>query len=228
MRAGLVTGALILAPCATAQAQDPSGGTTPPDATPASGDAPQTSGGAPATPRPRLAITQRRLKLRVGQQARVRGRVLHASGRRRVTLQVREGGAWRSLDHARTTRSGRFVLRDRLGRALSASVRVRTSGARTRRLGRLDVFRTSYASWYGPGLYGNSLGCGGTLGVGSVGVAHKSLPCGALVTFRHGGRTLRVPVIDRGPYVGGREFDLTAAAAQRLGFHGHGPVLAAH
>jgi rare lipoprotein A len=32
-------------------------------------------------------------------------------------------------------------------------------------------------------------------------------------------------VIDRGPYVAGREYDLTAATAQRLGFHGWGPVL---
>jgi rare lipoprotein A len=32
-------------------------------------------------------------------------------------------------------------------------------------------------------------------------------------------------VIDRGPYVGGREYDLTAATAQRLGFYGHGPIL---
>jgi rare lipoprotein A (peptidoglycan hydrolase) len=45
------------------------------------------------------------------------------------------------------------------------------------------------------------------------------------VTLRHGGRTVRVPVIDRGPYVGGREFDLTAATAQRLGFSGHGAIL---
>jgi rare lipoprotein A (peptidoglycan hydrolase) len=35
---------------------------------------------------------------------------------------------------------------------------------------------------------------------------------------------LRVAVIDRGPYVGGREFDLTAATARKLRFHGHGPI----
>jgi rare lipoprotein A (peptidoglycan hydrolase) len=33
-------------------------------------------------------------------------------------------------------------------------------------------------------------------------------------------------VIDRGPYVGGREYDLTAAAARKLGFSGHGPIQA--
>ena len=92
-------------------------------------------------------------------------------------------------------------------------------------IGRLNVYRYAYASWYGPGLYGNPLGCGGTLGAGTLGVAHKTLPCGTKVTFRHGGRAVRVPVIDRGPYVGGREYDLTAATAQRLGFHGHGAIL---
>jgi rare lipoprotein A len=31
-------------------------------------------------------------------------------------------------------------------------------------------------------------------------------------------------VIDRGPYVGAREYDLTAATARRLRFNGHGPI----
>ena len=56
-------------------------------------------------------------------------------------------------------------------------------------------------------------------------MAHKTLPCGSKLTLRKGSRTVRVRVIDRGPYVGGREFDLTEATAQRLRFHGHGAVL---
>jgi rare lipoprotein A len=92
-------------------------------------------------------------------------------------------------------------------------------------VGRLNVYRFSHASWYGPGLYGGHLGCGGRLHPGTLGVAHKTLPCGTRVSLRHGGRTIRVRVIDRGPYVGGREFDLTAATARRIGFTGHGPLL---
>ena len=91
-------------------------------------------------------------------------------------------------------------------------------------LGRLNVYRQALASWYGPGLFGNHLGCGGTLQTGSLGVANKSLPCGTKVTLRHRGRVLRVRVIDRGPYVGAREYDLTAATARKLGFSGHGPI----
>ena len=89
-----------------------------------------------------------------------------------------------------------------------------------RGLGRLNVYRHALASWYGPGLYGNRLGCGGRLGTSQLGVAHKSLPCGTKVTLRHRGRVVRVPVIDRGPYVGAREYDLTAATARRAEVQG--------
>ena len=43
-------------------------------------------------------------------------------------------------------------------------------------------------------------------------------PSGTLVTLRYNGRSIRVPVIDSGPYVAGREFDLTQATKQALGF----------
>ena len=89
----------------------------------------------------------------------------------------------------------------------------------------MNVYRSAHASWYGPGLYGNRLGCGGTLTASRLGVANKSLPCGTRLTLRHGRRTVRVRVIDRGPYVAGREFDLTAATARRLHFSGHGAIL---
>ena len=71
-------------------------------------------------------------------------------------------------------------------------------------------------SWYGPGLYGNGTACGQTLTKALVGVAHRTLPCGTLVTFRYKGVTLTVPVIDRGPYVRGRTWDLSNGACQKL------------
>jgi rare lipoprotein A len=111
---------------------------------------------------------------------------------------------------------------------MSAPARVRLSTGATRALGRLNVYRSALASWYGPGLFGSRTGCGGTLRSGQLGVAHKTLPCGSKVTIRHGGRVLRVPVIDRGPYVGAREFDLTAATARKLRFHGHGSIQVAN
>jgi rare lipoprotein A (peptidoglycan hydrolase) len=72
-------------------------------------------------------------------------------------------------------------------------------------------------SWFGPGLYGNGTACGKTLTKTLVGVAHRTLPCGTLVTFRYKGVTLTVPVVDRGPFVAGRTWDLTHGACVKLG-----------
>ena len=58
-----------------------------------------------------------------------------------------------------------------------------------------------------------------------MGVANKTLPCGAKVTLRHRGHTVTVRVIDRGPYAGDREYDLTAATKNKLGFGSTGTVL---
>jgi rare lipoprotein A len=70
------------------------------------------------------------------------------------------------------------------------------------------------------GSPGDPLACGGTLQAGQEGVAHRTLPCGTKVEFRRHGRRLTTRVIDRGPYVAGREFDLTGATAERLGING--------
>jgi rare lipoprotein A len=74
------------------------------------------------------------------------------------------------------------------------------------------------ATWFGPGFYGQKTACGQTLTPAVVGVAHRTLPCGTLVKVSYNGRTLTIPVLDRGPYSRiGAEWDLTAGAAQALG-----------
>ena len=72
------------------------------------------------------------------------------------------------------------------------------------------------ATWYGPGLYGNEMACGGKLTRNTFGVAHKSLPCGTKVTIAHGGRIVIARVVDRGPFTKGVEYDLTAHTAEAL------------
>ncbi len=84
--------------------------------------------------------------------------------------------------------------------------------------------RVAGASWYGPGLYGRQTACGQILRATTIGVAHRTLPCGTLVKFSFNGREAVVPVIDRGPFVKGRAWDLTAAASEALGFDGVGKV----
>jgi rare lipoprotein A len=179
---------------------------------------------------PRIAVGHRKLHVRSGKRAAVRGRVAPGVTGITVSLQVKRGRRWKPIDRDRTDAAGRYRLRERLRRTGSTKIRLRVAGGPgvatgKRRIGRLNVYRRAYASWYGPGLYGNPLACGGTLGAGTLGVAHKTLPCGTKVTLKRGRRSVRVPVIDRGPFVGGREYDLTAATARRLGFHGHGTIL---
>jgi rare lipoprotein A (peptidoglycan hydrolase) len=80
--------------------------------------------------------------------------------------------------------------------------------------------RSAGATWYGPGLYGNQTACGHTLQPATIGVAHRSLPCGTAVKFAYRGRLLVTRVIDRGPYTRGNAFDLTNGARLALGFPG--------
>jgi rare lipoprotein A len=173
-----------------------------------------------------VAIARRRLNVVAGRRALVSGRIAGAAAGRAVALQRRAGAGWRTIDRDRTATGGAFAFRFHPRRPGSAVVRVR-GAATSRHVGRLNVYRRALASWYGPGLYGGHLGCGGTLTPHTLGVASKTLPCGSKVTLRHGGRTVRVPVVDRGPYAGGRELDLTAATKDRLGFSGTGTILVA-
>ncbi len=83
--------------------------------------------------------------------------------------------------------------------------------------------RTAGASWYGgPGMWGRQTACGQTLRPSTLGVAHKTLPCGTTVKFVYHGHALVTQVIDRGPYVKGRAWDLTQAASEALDFEGVG------
>ena len=171
-----------------------------------------------------IAPGARHLDVVAGSKARVKGHVIPAQVGRPVTLQRRAGDHWRTIDSAKTDGSGRFAISLHPRRVGTAKVRLR-AGAAKRAIGRMNVYRHALVSWYGPGLYGNHLGCGGTLEPGTLGVAHKTLPCGTKLTLRHGSHHVRVRVVDRGPYVGGREFDLTAATRDRLRFNGVGTIL---
>jgi rare lipoprotein A len=153
---------------------------------------------------------------------------LHPAGLpgREVLLQALGSHGWRTLAHTRTGAAGRFRLRYTPTQTASEQLRLRFAGdpedlGAHRRLGRLNVYRLAEASWYGGG---GELACGGELTSATMGVANKTLPCGTEVTLRYDGRSVRVAVIDRGPYVAGREFDLTEATKQALGFGGVGEV----
>jgi hypothetical protein len=177
-----------------------------------------------------LEIKRKQINVLESHRASVTGKMLegHAVARsgRVVTLQVLAGRGWKTVALAHTGAKGRFRLSFAPKRLGSRWVRLHFKGdalgrSAHRRVGRLNVFRLAGASWYGGG---GGLACGGQLTSSTLGVANKTLPCGTIVTLRYGGRTLRVPVVDRGPYVAGREFDLTEATKRALGFGDTGQV----
>ena len=176
-----------------------------------------------------LSVGSRQLNVLDGSRITIAGS-LRAHGaplsRRTIVLQALGKHGWHALARARTNARGRFRLLYTPGQIGSRLVRVRFAGDAAdlpsrKRLGRLNVYREVGASWYGGG---GTTACGGSLTSGTLGVANKTLPCGTLVTLRYGGRTVTVPVIDRGPYVEGREYDLTEATKAALGFGDTGQV----
>jgi peptidoglycan lytic transglycosylase len=178
----------------------------------------------------RVVVDQARLNVVAGHRAVVAGKADGADKGERVVLERRGGHKqWKVVADGRTGDNGRFRLRYKPRKTESALLRVSLPDggpkAVAATVGRVKVYRDALVSWYGPGFYGGPLGCGGApLGYNQIGVAHKTLPCGTKLTLRYHGRSVVARVIDRGPYVGDREFDLTRATKDRLGFDGVGTV----
>ena len=165
-----------------------------------------------------------------GRRVKVGGKVGSGADDRSVLIQQRAGKGWKTVARTQTRSGGRFSAYWRPSGVGRKSVRAFVRGSEgsapaVRNVkGGVTVYVPRFSSYYGPGLYGNKLACGGRLSPGTVGVAHKTLPCGTKITLHNKGRTLNVKVIDRGPYVGGRYYDLTAATKQKLGFGSTGTV----
>ena len=180
---------------------------------------------APDTRQPSKTKIRADRHVMAGHSVKVTGRVRPAVDGQQVVVHVP------GKDKAtRTGPGGRFKVKFGVGGPGEYQVRASVQGTETTtgsesKSVKVTAYRPAQASWYGPGLYGNGLACGGTLTPSTIGVAHKSLPCGTKLTLRYHGNTVEVQVIDRGPYVGGREFDLTAATKSKLGFPSTGTVL---
>lgn len=75
------------------------------------------------------------------------------------------------------------------------------------------------ASWYGPGFVGRKTSSGEMFNPNALTAASKTLPLGSVVevTNPQNGKSIRVRVNDRGPFVPGRSLDLSRRAAERIG-----------
>jgi rare lipoprotein A len=83
---------------------------------------------------------------------------------------------------------------------------------------------TALAGSSGPAAFGRRTACGGIIRPDTEGVSHPTLPCGARIFLTFHGLRVLTQVVDRGPYVPGRQFDLTDALARRLGLRGVQPI----
>lgn len=83
---------------------------------------------------------------------------------------------------------------------------------------------SGYASWYGPGFDGRKTASGEVFHMDDMTAAHKTLPFDTIVdvTDIDTGKTVRVRINDRGPFVKGRIIDLSRGAAKALGIKERG------
>jgi hypothetical protein len=154
-----------------------------------------------------------------GQAIDVRGQVLPMHRWRRVVLQGLVNGNWTSLTSTRTGARGGFDLHYVPTQLGGVRLRVHFAGDKLNAkanapAGSVTVFQEDVASWY---YDAGQTACGFHA---YYGVANRWLPCGTQVTFHYGGNTVTATVDDRGPYVGGRDWDLNQNTAAALGFSG--------
>jgi rare lipoprotein A (peptidoglycan hydrolase) len=80
------------------------------------------------------------------------------------------------------------------------------------------------ASYYGRGFAGRRTASGAIFHPEQLTAAHRSLPLGTKVrvTNLHNGESVLVTINDRGPFVRGRQLDLSMGAARQIGMVGRG------
>jgi hypothetical protein len=176
--------------------------------------------------RPALSFTVDPHDVRYRNPVELRGKLEPAIPGRVVKIKLRAKGKWRIVKRVDVSNGAyfrTFIPKIRGHHRMRASFGGDDLNAKTRRNERLWIYKRGPATWYGPGFYGNTTACGRTLRKKTLGVAHRTLPCGTRVNFLHKGRTITVRVIDRGPY-GKADWDLTERTARRLRFEGRDVV----
>lgn len=110
------------------------------------------------------------------------------------------------------------------GNSFRAEVRVLRCGENG--VKRCPKYIRGYASWYGPKFHGRRTASGSRFNMHDYVAAHRTLPFGTILLVKNlkNGRTVKVKVMDRGPYVRGRHLDLSYAAAKKLGMTRDGVI----
>lgn len=89
-------------------------------------------------------------------------------------------------------------------------------------LSSISIAQTGIASWYGPRFHGKTTASGERFNQNALTAAHPSLKFGTIVTVtnNHTGKSVKVRINDRGPFIKGRIIDLSKAAARQIGCDG--------
>lgn len=82
--------------------------------------------------------------------------------------------------------------------------------------GEVGEYDLAVASWYGSFHYGKLTANGEIFNDKDLTFAHKTIKFGTLVRFYYKGKTVIARCNDRGPFIKGREFDLSYQTAKRL------------
>jgi hypothetical protein len=148
----------------------------------------------------------------------LRGAISPAAGDRMVEVQQQSGSSWTTVATVASAPDGSFqaVWHPRTWGIVALRATL-AGGARVSPPLSVTVYRSSIATLYGPGLWGRHTACGEKLTHKTLGVANRKLPCGTPVSLYYHGRTIVVPVIDRGPYANHANWDLTMATGAALG-----------
>lgn len=246
---GLLT--LLTLPAAAHAADAPTGGVAPTataaaapaaPATPADPASPATApaeSGTPTTASAELAgagTWTASPSSKPGRPVKVAGTFRRELAGRTVQLQSRTAaGRWARALSTKIRSTGSFSSTWRTSDARVHELRVVLDGGQAAKAGSRTASATSEtvtiavlgrakATWYGPGFYGRTTACGVQLDKDTVGIAHRTLPCGTQVEVRMGGRSVVAPVIDRGPFANGASLDLTKDVADQVGLDGVGSV----
>lgn len=117
-----------------------------------------------------------------------------------------------------------FIRQAAVAAALSALLVLPTLPAHAHPASGADAVRTAHASWYGPGFHGRKTASGERFDMDGLTAAHKTLPFGTKVRVTNPGtgQSVVVRINDRGPFVRGREIDVSRGAAKALGMLGSG------
>jgi hypothetical protein len=214
--------ALALAAPATAGAQEPNG-----------------NGGASPTPAPVQTVPAAtanallpapvdlggRIGAIAGMEVTLAGSLPAAAGRE-IVVQREDRRGWLPIASAIAGPGGAFSAVwkvDRIGLFRTRAVPAAPDAAQAASAPQVALtpvtgYRAAKATYFGPGLFGRRTACGQRLTRRLRGIAHRTLPCGSVVELVYGGKVVRAPVVDRGPFHRGIRYDLTYATARDLGF----------